>query len=53
LLSNSGGGGIGGRAHPLLERAECSITRAAAMAEVSRQLVQKRMRKYGLPSRTK
>jgi DNA-binding NtrC family response regulator len=33
----------------VLERAEGNITRAAAIAEVSRQMVQKLMRKYGLP----
>ena len=32
----------------LLERSEGNVTRAAAIAEVSRQMVQKLMRKHGV-----
>jgi transcriptional regulator with PAS, ATPase and Fis domain len=35
----------------ILARTDGNITRAAAIAEVSRQMVQKLMRKYGLPER--
>jgi transcriptional regulator with PAS, ATPase and Fis domain len=40
-----------GYVRAILQRSEGNITRAAAIAEVSRQMVQKMMRKYGVPGR--